>query len=122
MLFRSFSDEARYSERQGGVHPRRLDGWRQVSPLESLAGARPHDDLLVRLPDPLRLELPSGSGTMPRLVVRAEPIQTTGLAQALVRFREKAGRGEEWWAELFDPQRRQFGPERLRLRLPPPRK
>jgi predicted Abi (CAAX) family protease len=113
-----FSDEARSSERQGGVHPRRLDGWRQVTALESLAGARPHDDVLVRLPEPVRLEPPSGPGRSGRLVVRAEPIQTTGLALALLRFMAPDPSGELWWAEVFDPRRRRFGPRRLRLRLP----
>ncbi|MEB3200349.1 MAG: hypothetical protein VKK62_07470 [Synechococcaceae cyanobacterium] len=113
-----FSEEARHSERMGGIHPSRLDGWRAVTPLESLAGARPEDDMLVRLPEPVRLEL----GRPHRLVVGAEPIQTTGLARGLVRFEAPDPGGEEggWWAVPYDPVRRDFAGERLRLRLPEP--
>ncbi|MEO0458114.1 MAG: CPBP family intramembrane glutamate endopeptidase, partial [Cyanobacteria bacterium P01_A01_bin.114] len=45
----TFRDETEISQQQGNVHPARLDGWRQVGPLQSLAGARPHDDVLVAL-------------------------------------------------------------------------
>lgn len=45
----SFSPDAYESQRQGSVHPERLDGWQQVGPLQSLAGARPRDDVLVSL-------------------------------------------------------------------------
>ena len=86
-----FSDEALQSVADGGVHPLRLNHWRQVSPLESLAGARPQDDQLVRLPNPVRVLPPSPSpataaGEGPRLLILDEPLQTTGTALALVRF------------------------------------
>jgi predicted Abi (CAAX) family protease len=44
-----FSAEAEYSERQGLIHPVRINHWRCVDPLESLAGARPQDDMVVAL-------------------------------------------------------------------------
>ena len=34
---------------QGNVLPTRLDGLKSVGPLKSLAGARPHDDVTVKL-------------------------------------------------------------------------
>jgi predicted Abi (CAAX) family protease len=37
------------SAQQGNVLPTRLDGRRSVGPLQSLAGARPHDDIIVEL-------------------------------------------------------------------------
>ncbi len=86
-----FSDEALQSVADGGVHPLRLNHWRQVTPLESLAGARPQDDQLVRLSAPVRvLPNPQGraalDGEGPRLLIQDEPLQTTGTAVALVRF------------------------------------
>ena len=48
-----FSDAALASWERGAIHPLRLEGWRQVTPLESLAGSRPRDDQLVRLRGPV---------------------------------------------------------------------
>ncbi|HEY9737446.1 MAG TPA: CAAX protease, partial [Trichocoleus sp.] len=42
-----FSAETEYSYRQGLIHPIRLNHWRMVDPLESLAGARPINDVVV---------------------------------------------------------------------------
>ncbi len=111
----NLSAEARWSSGQGLVHPLRLDHWRRVSPLESLAGARPEDDVLVRLPEPVQV-LEAGA----LLRIGAEPVQTTGLALALVQFRQPLG-GDLWSAASFDPQRGAFRPKaELRLRLPAP--
>ncbi|MEB3333034.1 MAG: hypothetical protein VKI83_11150 [Synechococcaceae cyanobacterium] len=116
-----FSDEACASLEQGRIHPQRLNHWRQVTPLESLAGARPADDQLVRLPEPVTLlEEPQ---LQPLLRIASEPVQTSGLARTLVRFLAPCGPPQEqlWQAVAFDPQQRRFGGERLLLRLPPPR-
>ena len=45
----AFSRAANDSVAKGNIHPTRLDGWARVSPLESLAGARPVDDVEVAL-------------------------------------------------------------------------
>ncbi len=126
-----FSDEALESVAAGGVHPLRLNHWRQVTPLESLAGARPEDDQLVRLPAPVLVaQGAEGEGEVPRLRIGAEPVQTTGLARALVRFEAPpVGPGNEaaaqeaagpWRAVSFDPKRGLFSGPPLALRLPPP--
>jgi hypothetical protein len=59
-----FSADADYSRRQGKVVPERLNGWRKVGPLESLAGARPTDNMIVMLNGTVQVEerIPSGSG------------------------------------------------------------
>ena len=44
-----FSEQAYRSIAQGVVLPTRLNHWRQVQALESLAGARPNDDVMVAL-------------------------------------------------------------------------
>lgn len=44
-----FSDEAIANQRKGNVHPERLNGWELVGSLQSLAGARPRDDVMVAL-------------------------------------------------------------------------
>lgn len=110
-----FSDETRDSARAGNLHPLRLDGWPRVGPLESLAGARPQDDILVRLDGPVTVL----EGETLRLEVTAEPLQTAGLARALVRFVRPLD-GDAWEALAFDPAQAAFTGPPLRLRLPAP--
>lgn len=78
-----FSEEAQYSQTQGVIHPDRLDGWQQVDPLESLAGARPHDDMVVMLRDPVVVETSKASIS---LVIEREPVQISGRFYALVQI------------------------------------
>ena len=95
-----FSAEADYSYRQGTVLPMRLNHWRLVDPLESLAGAHPEDDIIVKLPQPVQVfpqsdpaplapTLPPAS-TYPAspfsLHIAHDPIQITGRYYALVQF------------------------------------
>ena len=77
-----FSADAEYSQDQGNVHPNRLDHWQQVDPLESLAGSRPHDDVIVKLKDPIAVDLTAKPGD---LIIEHEPVQITGRFYALVR-------------------------------------
>lgn len=75
------SAEARQSLKQGNIHPQRLDGRRQVGPLQSLAGARPTDDLLVRLKT-----VQAVSGPSPRLEIVEDPVQVPGVDYGLVKI------------------------------------
>lgn len=63
-----FSADAEASHRDGLILPTRLNHWRVVSPLESLAGARPVDDVVVQLPDPVTVEWvrPSPQAPLPK--------------------------------------------------------
>ncbi len=76
-----FSPTAEYKSQQGGVYPTRLNHWRLVDPLESLAGALPVDAMIVALPDPIEVE---ANGM--RLRIGHEPIQITGRYYGLVQF------------------------------------
>jgi predicted Abi (CAAX) family protease len=78
-----FTPAARRAIAAGNVLPERLDGRRGVGPLQSLAGARPHDDVIVRLEG--AVELGRSDEPMPELRVDHPPIQTTGRYEALVR-------------------------------------
>ncbi|AFY95204.1 type II CAAX prenyl endopeptidase Rce1 family protein [Chamaesiphon minutus] len=73
------------SQQQGNIHPQRLNGRFVVGALQSLAGARAEDDVLVRL-DGANLNAESGS-TAQILTMDREPIQIastlTGLVQIL---------------------------------------
>jgi predicted Abi (CAAX) family protease len=81
----AFNEAARKSLAEGYlVLPERVNGWGSVEPLESLAGARPVDDVLVRLPEPVTLE--SADDGTPALLIGREPVQITGRYYALVSF------------------------------------
>lgn len=122
-----FSAEASYTSKYGGlVHPDRLNHWLQVDPLESLAGARPEDDIVVMLNDPVEVEgiegeiLSSSSASVPSpssspspssisLYISSQPVQITGRFYALVRFIQPiAGKSDEFRVVHFNPTSRQF--------------
>lgn len=106
-----FSAEASYTSKHGGlVHPDRLNHWLQVNPLESLAGARTEDDLVVMLEQPVEVEADG-------LYIRSTPIQITGRYQALVRMVEALS-PEEFRVVHFNRRSRQFdGPQEV-VRMP----
>jgi predicted Abi (CAAX) family protease len=84
-----FSAEAEDSHRQGLILPTRLHHWRLVTPLESLAGARPDDDIIVKLPDPVTVESRTASASADAtlsLTIAHEPIQISAPYYALVQF------------------------------------
>jgi len=81
-----FSEEAEYSQSQGKIHPHRLNHWQQVDPLESLAGSRPNDDVVVMLQDPVLVEDRSRGNDCPTLVISHEPVQITGRFYGLVKI------------------------------------
>ncbi len=74
--------EARLAAGQGNVVPRRLAGRGAVGPLQSLAGAHPHDDISVRLE---QVEIARRNGE-PELRIGKSPLQSTGRWVALVRL------------------------------------
>jgi predicted Abi (CAAX) family protease len=136
-----FSAEADYTSEYGGlVHPERLDHWRQVGPLESLAGSRPQDDVIVMLPskveveeyqrletketakelpiDPAQLHSDSAVPSVSYVLrIESQPIQITGRFYGLVQF-QTALDDDRFQVVHFNRQSRQFnGPEEI-VRLP----
>ncbi|ARV62447.1 hypothetical protein BZZ01_30870 [Nostocales cyanobacterium HT-58-2] len=76
-----FTDKARKNQQTGYVHPTRLNLCPKVDPLESLAGARPVDDVCVKLLRPIVL---THSELETELIINTEPIQVTGRFVGLV--------------------------------------
>lgn len=74
-----FSPQAYKSVANGIVHPTRLNHWRRVQALESLAGARPNDDVIVSLKG---VEVVRESNIS--LYITREPIVITGKYYALI--------------------------------------
>jgi predicted Abi (CAAX) family protease len=81
----AFTDATRRSIAKGNVHPTRVDGWNDVGPLESLAGARPADDVLVALPTAAR----DGDG----VVITRAPVMIAGDFVGLVTIKGPAAPG-----------------------------
>ncbi|MGK7923692.1 MAG: hypothetical protein AB4290_00310 [Spirulina sp.] len=79
-----FSPQAENSIREGRVHPTRLNYWQQVEPLESIAGARPFDDVEVLLASPVTVEVEEGEEEA--LSIQREPILIAGRFYGLVTF------------------------------------
>ncbi|MCP9926992.1 CPBP family intramembrane metalloprotease [Cyanobium sp. CH-040] len=116
----NLGDSARRAAEQANVVPTRLDGRRRVGPLQSLAGARPVDDVTVRL-DGVTL---SGD----QLRIARTPVQTTGRWTALVSLLPPdPGAGQPAGSDLvrvrhFNPASGAFdgAEERIRFPLLPP--
>jgi predicted Abi (CAAX) family protease len=121
--------EARSLAAQGNVVPWRLDGRSRVGPLQSLAGARPEDDLSVRLEGvelaaaaDLRAPLPA-LGEGPVLRIPTPPVQVSGRWMARVRLvkalpgREGAG-GDLFVVRHYDPRSHSYGGPQETVRIP----
>ncbi|HMR65073.1 MAG TPA: CAAX protease [Anaerolineae bacterium] len=110
----NFDRRAEESERTGLIHPHRLNHWRLVNPLESLAGGRPNDDVIVGLPEPVVVE-DRAAAERPSLYIKREPMQISGRFYALVRFIGPVRAGsEEFWVVHFNRVTQQFdGPDEV---------
>ncbi|MDX2244243.1 MAG: CAAX protease [Leptolyngbyaceae cyanobacterium bins.302] len=105
-----FSADSEYAVKYGGsVHPDRLNHWQQVDPLESLAGSRPVDDMIVMLNQPVQVEAaqtttaPAGSS----LYIGSTPVQITGRYYGIVQF-VRAIAPDQYQVVHFNPASRQF--------------
>lgn len=81
-----FTPEVQASLAKGNVHPERLNGQR-VGPLQSLAGARLQDDVIVSLTD-VAIEPAPSADARPVLRIRQPPLQQTGRDYTLVKILE----------------------------------
>ncbi|HSM82594.1 MAG TPA: CPBP family glutamic-type intramembrane protease [Nodosilinea sp.] len=128
----AFNRRAEQALEQGTIVPERLNGRQQVGPLQSLAGARPNDDVTVRLFDD-HTELGRERG---EYVLRTdlEPLQITGREYGLVKLIEPNTRVEAsfppacpgvrpcpkeyFWAQHFNPDTGDFSGPIETLRIP----
>lgn len=112
-----FSADAEYTSEYGGlIHPERLNHWRQVGPLESLAGSHPTDDLIVMLEGEVIVDTDSAS---PMLRICNQPVQITGRYYGLVQFLEAIEGTDRFRVVHFNPASRQFDGAVEIVRLPP---
>lgn len=101
-----FKAEALYDYTQGKIVPIRINHWRQVTPLESLAGSRPNDDMVVMLREPVTVEQ---NGEKVILYVTSEPVQISGRFYGLVKFLQPVQpASEEFQVVHFNRNSREF--------------
>jgi len=101
------------SQNKGIVHPNRLDGRLHVGPLQSLAGAKPNDDMIVTLD---RADVVAGSDGKPVLQIEQEPTQATGRFYALVKILKPEVASSTYPAAKFCPGTRPCPSEYFRIR------
>ncbi len=82
-----FNETARKAQQNGNVLPSRLNGRKQVGPLQSLAGARPYDDITVKLTGNIVI---TDKKEEPLISIEREPIQITGRYYGLVKIEKEA--------------------------------
>ena len=87
----SFTEQTKASQKQGNLHPSRLNNWKKVDPLESLAGARPDDNVMVMI-EPIVVE---ESNSRPTLLIKQEPTQITGRYYGLVTIQQVLTTGKD---------------------------
>ncbi|MEH2139063.1 CPBP family glutamic-type intramembrane protease [Nostoc sp.] len=79
----NFNSEVIKSQKQGNIHPFRLNQVRQVGILRSLAGANPNDDVIVALDANTIIDANAGKAI---LQIEREPILATGRFYGLVKI------------------------------------
>ncbi|MGB3532012.1 MAG: CAAX protease [Microcoleaceae cyanobacterium] len=103
-----FSPQAEYSARQGNIHPTRLNHWRQVNPLESLAGSHGVDDVMVMLPESVIVHSSDNDIASYILYISHDPVQITGRYYALVKFLQPIPDSDLFKVVHFNRASRQF--------------
>jgi predicted Abi (CAAX) family protease len=84
----NFTQQTRNSQKSGNIHPDRLNGLRNVGPLETLAGTRLEDSVTVMLRRPV-IVINYSSIDRQELIIDREPVQITGRLCALVSILQR---------------------------------
>ena len=100
------------SQKQGIIHPQRLNNRFQIKPLQSLAGARPKDDVTVSLDNAEVLEI----NNQQVLAIEEEPVLATGRFYALVDI--ESNNKEFFKVRHYNPETRDFDGEEETIYIP----
>jgi len=84
----NFTKPTKKSQKSGNIHPDRLNGWRNVGPLETLAGTRLEDSVTVMLRRPV-IVINHSSSDRQELIIDREPVQIIGRLCALVSILQR---------------------------------
>lgn len=112
-----FTQQTQASKNQGNLHPDRLNNWRHVDPLESLAGSRPDDNVMVILRGSVAVE--EKDSTRPTVILTQEPIQITGRFYGLVTILSRKTKGsDKFLVRHFNPTTKQFDGSQEIIQIP----
>lgn len=112
----NFTPDTVKSQKQGNIHPFRLNGVANVSVLRSLAGARPQDDVIVTLDD--ATVVTEGVGRVTLQIAR-EPVLTTGRFYGLVKIIEPTSKFDSLYKVVhYNPASGNFDGIEGAIRIP----
>jgi predicted Abi (CAAX) family protease len=113
-----FSPATYQSQKVANLHPERLNNWARVGPLLSLAGARPNDDVVVLLKDPV-IVIDELESRRPIFKIAQEPVQITGSLYGLVMIVEReANSRDRFRVHHFNKTSKQFDGALETIRIP----
>jgi predicted Abi (CAAX) family protease len=115
----NFDAAAQKLAQEGCILSERVNGWRKVAPLESLAAGHPQDDIIVRLVEPVAIEESPADGGAPILRIAYEPVQITGRYVGLVTFVAPL-EGQRWRVRHFNRASGVFDGAEEIVAAPPP--
>jgi predicted Abi (CAAX) family protease len=110
----NFTAAAKKSILQGTIHPLRLDGRLLVGPLQSLAGARPNDDVIVTLDDVIITNI----NNQTILQVEQEPLLVTGRYYGLVNIVANTQSPELFTVRHYNTKTKKFDGASEVIRIP----
>ncbi|WP_242718723.1 abortive infection protein [Microcoleus vaginatus] len=114
----NFTQETKKSQKSGNIHPDRLNGWRNVGPLETLAGSRLEDSLTVMLRRPV-IAINYSSSDRQELTIDREPVQIMGRLCALVSIlQRKEPDSDKFIVRHFNKTSQQFDGAAEIIRIP----
>ncbi|MDP8935217.1 MAG: abortive infection protein, partial [Cyanobacteriota bacterium] len=114
----NFTKQAKNSKKSGNIHPDRLNGWRNVGPLETLAGTRLEDSVTVMLRRPV-IAINYSSGDRQELTIDREPVQIIGRLCAFVSIlQRKEPDSDKFIVRHFNKTSRQFDGAAEIIRIP----
>ncbi len=113
----NFTKQTKKSQKSGNIHPDRLNGWRNVGPLETLAGSRLEDSVTVMLRRPV-IVINHSSGQQ-ELIIDREPVQIIGRLCALVSIlQRKEPDSDKFIVRHFNKKSQQFDGAAEIIRIP----
>ncbi|MEG4497247.1 abortive infection protein [Microcoleus sp. F10-C6] len=114
----NFTKQTQKSQKSGNIHPDRLNGWRNVGPLETLAGSRLEDSVTVMLRRPV-IAINYSSSDRRELAIDREPVQIIGRLCALVSIlQRKEPDSDKFIVRHFNKTSQQFDGAAEIIRIP----
>ncbi len=108
----NFTPATLASQKQGNIHPSRLNNLSQVTPLRSLAGGRPNDDVIVTLDDADFVEV----NNQEILQINKEPVLATGRFYGLVDI--ESNNKQLFQVRHYNPDSGDFNGEKETIYIP----